>query len=82
MSSLLSRIRRLWQLSGINVDGFEYKTNRKQIINKVTDIFRPDIEERNENLEFYNRKQKKKMDAQFIPRVIVTPAEKIINEKA
>ncbi len=63
------RLKRLWEISGINVDGFEIESQRKQIINKVVDVLAPSKEESIKNLDKYN--------ARFIPRVTQKPIDKI-----
>lgn len=42
MRNFIRRLRVLWLISGINVEGYEYETQRKKIINKLTDILKPE----------------------------------------
>ena len=72
-----TRLKRLWKISGINVDGFEFDTQRKQIINKLTDVLRPSPEEASANLDKYNKDWRKSHPAQFIPRTKEKPIDKV-----
>jgi len=57
--NIFLRMKRLWDISGINVDGFEFETERKQIINQLTDILRPSKQAESKNLDKYNDEWKK-----------------------